>query len=138
MVEKNKPAFLILILLMLNACVFDEVDSRRIIINNNSSNKIYACFSNTDTLNVTEFNDTNRYALEVLENSNGEIEPPRTWKGYFKRSADEKIRIIFVKKDSVEKYGWKKVSNENLIDTIIKVGLIDLDRCNWEIKYDRK
>jgi hypothetical protein len=116
----------------------DRIEVRDIKISNHSNHIIYYSISKSDSIEVIYDNESMHYYDRVFPGKSENVaNKPRSWDVFSELCDEQKIHIIIISNDTVEKYGWKKVCKENLIDTVIKVGLIDLDRSNWKIKYDR-
>lgn len=57
------------------------------------------------------------------------------WEEYIKTCDNQKIRYYIIKKDSVDKYGWKTILSNNIYNKKYLFTIEDLDKINWEIEY---
>jgi len=58
-----------------------------------------------------------------------------TWEEYIKTCDSQKIRYYIIKKDSVDKYGWKQIFKKNIYNKKYLFTIEDLDKINWQIEY---
>jgi hypothetical protein len=58
------------------------------------------------------------------------------WEEYIKTCDNQKLRYYIIKKDSVDKYGWKEIFKKNIYNKKYLFTIKDLDSLNWSITYD--
>jgi hypothetical protein len=134
---KQIKIYCLISFLLFISCIGHKVDNRFIITQNNSEEKIYSFFLENELCNVNIF--TNFYfpkdSLLPNEKSFDHVDK-LTWEEYIKTCDDQKIRYYIVKKDSVDKYGWKEVFSKNIYNKKYLFTIEDLDKMNWTITYD--
>jgi hypothetical protein len=57
------------------------------------------------------------------------------WEEYIKTCDNQKLRYYIIKKDSVDKYGWKEIFKKNIYNKKYLFTIEDLNKINWEIEY---
>jgi len=68
---------------------------------------------------------------EKLPNNGGS----NKWDVYFESIDDKKVRLFIIKKDSLDKYGWKEILKNNIYNKKYLFTIEDLDKIKWEIEY---
>ncbi|MFV8342560.1 hypothetical protein [Flavobacterium sp. XS2P39] len=132
----------------------DKLDTRNLLVKNNSNKVIYSILSENDSMNdagfyyeyQNDFDETKRGDYDApfvfTEIKKGQIianhDRPRFWDNYFNRLEDKKARLFIVQKDSVDKYGWKAIFSKNIYNKKYYLTLENLDKMNWEIEYEGK
>lgn len=154
MVKSLKKGFVFFILFILSSCI-DKIDKRNLIICNNSNKVIYSVISSNDSIyNLGNYDDF-VYKGNYIYTKEGDIKMvgftainPKEklpsnggstkWDVYFESIYDKKIRLFIIKKDSVDKYGWKEILKKNIYNKKYLFTIEDLDKINWTITYDGK
>lgn len=155
MTKSLKKSFGLFLLLILIGCM-DRVDNRYLTIANNSDKVIYNIISPDESLNgsghydeylrdpkayvYTKEDSINKFVfLEIKPNIKMDSnDRPRNWDLYFESIDDKKVRLFIIKKDSVDKYGWKEIFKKNIYNKKYLFTIKDLDSLNWKITYDGK
>lgn len=146
-----KTKIFIFLFLLFHFCSCDKLDTRDIFVKNSSDTVIFSILSDNDSMNsggfYYEFRDDfdeskrGKYDMPFIFNEikkgqkdyNGDR--PRYWDTYFDSLDDKKARLFIVKKDSVDKYGWKEIFKKNIYNKKYLFTIEDLDKINWEIEY---
>jgi hypothetical protein len=148
---KKNILILLLGLITFNSCM-DYVESRELVVSNQSSNSIYSIISDNDDMGNSRYylefkaNENNIYPkidslfeFRISEINSGDKaenhDTPRNWESYFDRIGDKKLRLFIVSKDSVTKYGWRTIFKKQVYIKKYKLGLEDLEKSKWEIVY---
>ncbi|MDD2799354.1 MAG: hypothetical protein PHV20_12250 [Bacteroidales bacterium] len=128
--------------LILASCVFDRVkDNRRVFISNRSHINAYFFISENDSLyffanqkdfSICEYNLIRPRETEELQ------EIPPNWEEYLENCSGNKMRIIVVLSDSVDKYGWRDVLKNNIHSKIYRYSLEELQEIDWKIEFNGK
>jgi hypothetical protein len=133
----------------------DKIDKRNLIICNNSNKVIYNVISSNDSIYNLGNHDDFVYKGNYIYTKEGDIKMfgftainPKEklpsnggstkWDVYFESIYDKKIRLFIIKKDSVDKYGWKEILKKNIYNKKYLFTIEDLDKINWIITYDSK
>lgn len=126
----------ILILIIPISCIGHKADNRFIITYNNSKTEIYCFFLEHNLNNIKGLSKFDFYQKSVnpYKESSDHVNK-LTWEEYIKTCDNQKIRYYIIKKDSVDKYGWKKIFNKNIYNKKYLFTIEDLDKINWEIEY---
>lgn len=120
---------------LLISCIGHKTDGRYITTHNNSTNSIY-CFYTKKELNSL---------IDSIPNMGKESLPKEDvisiivlpfWEEYIKTCDNQKLRYYIIKKDSVDKYGWKEIFKKNIYNKKYLFTIKDLDSLNWSITYD--
>lgn len=143
--------FYILLLTFITGCVCDRVDDRELVVLNNSKDTIFSIISTNDTIggdgSYAEFDeDENEYKnyprehkfiFELIKPNEAiaNHDTPRWWDVYFNEIEDKKLRLFIVPQDSVKKYGWYKIFNNNIYIKKYTLSLEDIEKQNWVIEY---
>ena len=121
----------------------DPVDDK-LIITNQSDQKIYYTRSQhsqltklyqegsikEDTyLNYVAEIESNTSRHEILMGRRG-----KAWRNYIKNSEGGKLRIYTFNIDTLNKYSWKDVIDNNRYFSKKEFAIDDLEKVNWEIK----
>ena len=118
----------------------DRVDNRDLKICNNSSDTIYFFISQNDvfTYPYQDYSDKelNIKNSVVRDSCIYFIDRPIYWNGFFKDCEDGKMRLFIVAKDSVEKYGLRKILSKNIYTKVFKVDINELEKSKWQIIYE--
>ncbi len=151
MTKSLKKSFGLFLLVILSSCM-DKIDKRNLIIFNNSNKVIYNVISSNDSIynlgNYDDFVYKGNYIYtkeggikmfgftainpkEKLPSNGGSTK----WDVYFESIYDKKIRLFIIKKDSVDKYGWKEILKKNIYNKKHLLNIEDLNKTNWEIEY---
>ncbi|WP_026714014.1 hypothetical protein [Flavobacterium daejeonense] len=139
------------LLLLFNFYSCDKLDTRELVVKNSSDRIIYSILSENDQMNdagfyyeyQNDFDETKRGDYDTpfifKEIKKGEKianhDRPRFWDNYFERLEDKKARLFIVKKDSVDKYGWKTIFKKNIYNKKYLLTIENLEKMNWEIEY---
>jgi hypothetical protein len=142
---------IVLSFILLTFCSCDKLDTRELIVKNSSDKIIYSILSENDNMNDSGF--YYEYQNDFDESKRGDYDAPfifekimsgkmiansdrpRYWDNYFKRLEDKKARLFIVDKDSVDKYGWKKIFSKNIYSKKYFITLEKLDSLKWQIEY---
>jgi len=143
----------VLLFLILFVSCMDYIDKRELLVNNKSTSSIYSIISPNDSLNASDFyieyrkdeknypdskaNNINSFVFEEI-NSREKIENhdrPRDWKSFFEKCKNNQLRLFIISKDSVEKYGWRKIFAKEIFNKKYIFSLNDLEKRNWEVIY---
>lgn len=119
--------------LSLVSCIGHKTDGRYIITHNNSTNSIY-CFYTKKELNRID-SIPNMGKESVPKEDDFSLLGHLFWEEYIKTCDDQKIRYYIIKKDSVDKYGWKEIFKKNIYNKKYLFTIEELDKINWEIEY---
>ncbi len=136
----RKVIILLIIVPFLNSCLDKALETRKIIIINNSSKPIYCFISQNDSIRTPYV----FYADSVIDHyykvgAKKTVlldERPRSWDNYIRNSENGKMRIFIVSNDSIVKFGWHEVLMHNNIIKSFKFDLNDLKNCDWQIVFD--
>ena len=117
----------------------DITDNRCIITHNKSQKSIYCFYLNRDLIKMDGPPKYSFPPYETKANSDdcNLIVKPR-WEEYIKTCDEQKIRYYIIKKDSIDKYGWKEIFSKNIYNKKYLFTIKDLDSLNWTITYDDK
>ncbi|WP_395048719.1 hypothetical protein [Flavobacterium sp.] len=142
---------IIFLFLLFNFCSCDKLDTRDLLVKNNSGKVIFSILSENDNMNnggfyyeyQNGFDKTKRGDYDApfifSEIKKGQIvangDRPRFWDSFFNRLEDKKARLFIVQKDSVDKYGWKEIFKKNIYNKKYFITLEKLDSLNWQIEY---
>ncbi|HQZ25121.1 MAG TPA: hypothetical protein PLD18_07450 [Flavobacterium sp.] len=110
-----------------------KTDGRCIITKNKSKNKIYCLFIDRELNTIDSIPKIRKETIPQEKNIDCIIVP--YWEEYIKTCDDQKIRYYIIKKDSVDKYGWKTIFAKNIYNKKYLFTIEDLDKINWEIEY---
>nr|WP_315153057.1 hypothetical protein [uncultured Flavobacterium sp.] len=146
-----KSKIIIFLFILFNFCSCDKVDTRELVVKNNSDKVIFSIFSENDKMNdagfyyeyQNGFDETKRGDYDApfifTEIKKGQIianyDTPRFWDTFFNTLEDKKARLFIVEKDSVDKYGWKTIFKKNIYNKKYFITLEKLDSLNWQIEY---
>jgi hypothetical protein len=111
-----------------------KTDGRCIITNNKSENQIYCLFLDRELNDVDSIPKIRKETKSQEKNIDCIIVP--YWEEYIKTCDNQKIRYYIIKKDSVDKYGWKEIFKINIYNKKYLFTIEDLDKINWTITYD--
>ncbi len=133
---------IILILLLISLFFTDKIDKRQVNIVNKTDDTIF-CFNAIhhafdNVYNMYKDYDFDRKFMVVGDSSSVFYDHPRDWNTAFNYSLDGKLRFFIISKDSVNKYGWEKVSKDTIFTKVYLLDIHDLDSLNWTIVYDGK
>lgn len=131
-----------LVLIVLHSCLDISHDTRDIKIYNKSNSVVYCLDSDSDYFTYPYINQK-KSGIENLNQIKVDSfiiypENPKNWDEYIKSAKNGKVRLFFISKDSIDKYGWDKVLINNIYTKVYKLDIDDLKKCNWEITYDMK
>lgn len=120
---------------VLISCVGHKTDGRYITTHNNSMNSIYCFYTKKELNNIDSIPNMGKESLpkEDVINITGHI----YWEEYIKSCDNQKLRYYIIKKDSVDKYGWKEIFKRNIYNKKYLFTIEDLDKINWTITYSR-
>jgi len=126
-----------LISFLLFISCMDITDDRCIITHNKSKNSIYCFYLDSE---LTKEGSPPKYSFPPHETKTKDddcnlIVKPR-WEEYIKTCDSQKIRYYIIKKDSIDKYGWKEIFKKNIYNKKYLFTIEDLDKLNWTITYD--
>jgi hypothetical protein len=130
-------------LFLLYSCVLDKIETRKIKVINNTNRIMYCFMSESDNFTKPYIN----YPVETYDefniikiNSFNYVENKElSWDLFIEKYCDEgKLRLFIVSKDSIDKYGWKKVLSENIHTKVYKLNLEDIKKSDWTINYNGK
>ena len=129
-----------LVLIALNSCLDISHDTRNIKIYNKSNSVVYCFDSDSDSFTYP-YLDYKKSGIEDLNKIKIDSfiiypENPKNWDDYIKSAKNVKVRLFFISKDSIDKYGWDKVLKNNIYTKVYKFDILDLKKSNWEITYD--
>ena len=130
------------VIIALHSCLDISHDTRDIKIYNNSNCIVYCLKSDSDYFTYP-YIDYKKSGIENLNKINVDSfiiypENPRNWDEYIKSAKNGKVRLFFISKDSIDKYGWQKVLINNIYTKVYRLDIDDLKKCNWEITYNTK
>lgn len=150
----SKSKIISSLFVLLNFCSCDKVDTRELVVKNNSDKVIFSIFSDNDNMNNAgfyyeyqdDFDESKRGDYDApfifTEIKKGQTianyDTPRFWDQFFNRLEDKKARLFIVEKDSVDKYGWKTIFSKNIYNKKHFITLEKLDSLNWQIEYKGK
>lgn len=126
----------ILILIIPISCIGHKEDNRFIITYNNSQKDIYCFFLQHELYRMDSLSKFDFPQIlvnpkeEFFDHINGQ-----TWEEYIKTCDNQRIRYYIIKKDSVDKYGWKDIFKKNIYNKKYLFTIEDLDKINWQIEY---
>ena len=148
-----KAKILLFILLLINFCSCDKLDTRDLFVKNNSDKVIFSILSGNDSMNDAPF--YYEYTDDFFESKRGDYDAPfifeeikkgqiiansdrpRYWDNYFNSLEDKQARLFIVEKDSVDKYGWKIIFSRNIYSKKYLFTIEDLNNQNWTITYKK-
>lgn len=136
-----KKHFLLASLVLLVSCTPKE-ETRKIQIFNKSNNIIYCFIGTTDKLTEPYIDYPESYLESYKINPdtfqylyNKELK----WETFIDRECNNgKLRLFIVSKDSVNKYSWEEVLENNIYSTVYKLDIEALNKQQWKITYDGK
>lgn len=150
--QKAKNIFLIFLGVTFFSC--DKLDTRELLVKNDSDKVIFSILSGNDAMNegpfyyeyTDDFSESKRgdydepYIFEEIKKGQtiANSDRPRYWDNYFKTLEDKKARLFIVEKDSVDKYGWKTIFSRNIYSKKYLLTIEDLDSLSWIITYRGK
>ncbi len=146
----NYFLFILLFCLAFTSCV-ENFDMKYILVTNKSTKPIYVVIKNNDSMfDIEKYKIKERIKkgehvgeidvrglfihTELSSCSKTEYKGPNVWTRYLENT-DEKVRIFIIEKDSVDKYGWIYVNENNIYNKKHVLTLNELDNINWELKY---
>lgn len=105
----------ILILSIPISCIGHKEDNRFIVTYNNSQKDVYCFFLEHELYNINDLSkfDISQKSVNPNKKSYDHVDK-LTWEKYIKTCDDQKIRYYIIKKDSVDKYGWKEIFKKNI------------------------
>lgn len=135
--------FMFYLILAFQGCILeDPLDKRDVKFLNKSKGAVYGIDSRTDSLDdhYAQLDDTGMEELfKTLQDSVILIrDKPWSWDKHIQNSKDGKLRFFVISKDSVDKYGWRKIKDRNIYTKVYKVTIEDLNKLKWTIVYDGK
>lgn len=152
MTNNRSSIFLAFLAFFILVSCTDRLDKRNLIIYNNSNKTIYTVISSNDSVNFLGNYDDFEYKGNYIYTKERRIkafvfldiapnvktpsnDKPNNWDLYFESSSDKKIRLFFIYKHSVDKYGWKEIFKNNIYDKKYYLTIDDLNRMNWQIEF---
>jgi len=129
-------------LFLFNSCL-DKVELRNVKVLNNSNFDIYCLNSSNDYL-VNQYGGYNDFKIfekcfKISKDSFGNVyNKPRDWGSYISQCEGGKMRLFFISKDSVKKYGWKRIITKNIYIKRYKLDINDLNKNEWQVEFDLK
>lgn len=124
--------YCIISLILLASCAH-RTDARYITTQNKSTSEIYCFYTDRELYKI---DDVPRIGLATSENENNiSLIGLLFWEDYIKSCDNQKIRYYIIKKDSVDKYGWKIIVKKNIFNKKYLFTVEDLDKINWALKY---
>jgi len=140
--KKNIVIFFCLILASQGCGLEDPLEKREIKFVNKSNGTVYGIDSRTDSLNnrYSQLDSSGREELFRTPKDSAILirDKPNNWDNYIFYSKDGKMRFLVISKDSVDKYGWKKIITQNIYTKVYKVDITDLNKLKWVIIYNGK
>lgn len=132
----KKTTFYLISFVLLISCIGHKEDNRFIITHNNSQTEIYCFILEHELYNVNSLSKFNfsQKSVNSNEESYNHIDK-LTWEEYIKTCDNQKLRYYIIKKDSVDKYGWKEIFKKNIYNKKYLLTIEDLEKTNWEIEY---
>ena len=128
-----------LVIIVFNSCLDIAHDTRDFKIVNKSNAIVYCLISDSDSFTnpFIDYKESGLEKLNLINKSTFIIYPenPKNWEEYIKSAENGKIRLFFIAKDSVDKYGWKKVLINNIYTRVCKLNMDDIKIRKWEITY---
>ena len=125
-----------LILLSLLTSCMDITDSRCIVTHNKSKNSIYCFYLDKE---LTKMDGLPKYSFPPYEtkakNDDCNLIVKPRWEEYIKTCDNQKLRYYIIKKDSVDKYGWKEIFRKNIYNKKYLLTIEDLEKMKWKIEY---
>jgi len=130
---KTIKIFCLISFLSLISCIGHKTDGRYITTRNNSTNSIYCFYTKNEINYIDSIPNMGKESLPKADvvSITGHI----YWEDYIKNCDNQKIRYYIVKKDSVDKYGWKEIFKKNIYNKKYLFTIEDLDKINWTIEY---
>ena len=130
---KNIIYYIIMVIVMvtLTGCPEEADYDRRLWIYNGSGKNIFE-YDRINTLDV-ECSDTLLPSVKrggIIKNNTWDI----TYINFWDFSCDT-MRIFIISPDTLEKYSWEKIREDNNILKRYDLSRQDLDRLNWTIYY---
>lgn len=135
-----KKIFLFINVILIAGCVLDYgQDTRDIQIYNKSNNVFYCLKSQNDSLTDPYLNYKFSGIEELFKiNKDSSIDLPDNplfWEDYISESKDCKMRLFFIAKDTVDRYGWKEVLTKNIYTKVYLIDIGFLDKNDWKFVY---
>ncbi len=124
------------------SCMDKSVDTRDITMKNNTKKDVYVFLSDIDSIG-SFYLSYDEYRLDqdfILRSGfTGKVyDKPDDWESYIAQAYDGVVRIFIVSSDSVHKYGWTKIFNNNIYTKMYQLDIDDLNKCKWTIVYSDK
>lgn len=124
-------------MLFFSSCM-DRIDLRNFEVSNNSSSNIYTVIHKNDIEDdtINNYGFIGDFTDSIYNHKVKEINRPIDWKTYVSTSMGHKFRLYIIKKDSVDKYGWKVIHKKNIYNKKYLLNVDVLDSLNWKIEYN--
>jgi hypothetical protein len=125
------------------SCVYDTAEDKRDIkFQNKSNGTVYCLRLETDSLKdyYLGLDDVAMNKLFKTPKDSSILIPdkPPSWDNFIKFSNGGRVRFFVISKDSVDKYGWRKVIEQNIYTKVYKLNIEDLNKIKWTITYTGK
>lgn len=149
----RKKGLLILFFCTIFFNCYEGYDTDNITIDNQSNDSIYSVLSLNDEIfdynkfltkerldkgeKLSKIDITGLFISDVIlpKTENQDSGRPREWKRYINSGVDKKMRLFIIKKDSVNKYGWKQIHQNKIYNKKYLLTLDDLENNQWRITY---
>ena len=131
-----------LVIIVFNSCLDIAHDTRDLKIINKSNAIVYCLISDSDSF-TNPYIDYKESGLDKLnklkkDTSINYPENPKNWEDYIKSAEKGKLRLFFISKDSIDKYGWKRVLTNNIYTKVYKLDMEEIRKMKWEVIYNGK
>lgn len=131
-----KKALFLIIPIFVIGCM-DKYDNQVLLVVNKTNDSVYSILSYKKFDKIISPDEPGVFYSTILLPNDGSDElKPKTWEGCLKMSNEKKLYAYFIKKDSIDRYGWEKVHSMNLYNKKYTLDIDDLDSLNWTIKYN--
>ena len=133
----KRPILLIITISIIHSCLIDRIETRRIKVTNNLGYDVYCFNSRNDSLKeyLSFLNYQNMEKAYIISNNstNDVYNVPRNWNSYIETSDAGKMKFFFIPVDSIEKYGWNYVLQNDFSTRKLLLDIEELNKMNWHI-----
>jgi hypothetical protein len=118
----------------------DRVETRNISIINKSNQIIYYLRSESDSFSISTTSDKiniiSKYNMVNKDSTVFVGDKPRNWDNYIEVGCkDGRLRLFIISKDTINKYGWKKVISNNIYTKVYRMNMDDIKKCKWKVIF---